>query len=150
MISSMSVRVPKSLYNKLNRSAWQNVIKEFVNNVGVDALSKVQEYGIGTSGGVAPEGGAPHWQGPITVRGHYSGYLSDEHHINKIDDYHLQIVTTADFAEGVIYGYSTNWVDNGGAPFLFEPNPYHKRAVDNMVRDGMIANRWHEMGSRVK
>ena len=144
---STKVTIPQSLLKKLDRKPYEDTLKEVVDKTGVDALNKVQEYGTGVSGGYEPEGGAPHWLGIVSVPGHYSGYLSDEHHIKHIDSYNVQIVATAEFADGVINGYSTNWIDKKTGNMLrFPPNPYHKRAVDTLIAEGSIKHRW--MGAR--
>lgn len=130
-------KVPNSLLVKLSRHHVENNTKLLVNEVGGEALRKVKAYGIGTAGGNDnPTGGAPVWQGEIEKEGHYRGYLSDSHHLNRVDDFHVQIVTSADFADGVIEGYSTN----GQGRFL--PNRYHKRAVDEIYSENHVSQYW--------
>lgn len=136
MISS-NVKIPNSLKIKLSKYYTNQNIKLLVNEVGDEALRKVKAYGIGTAGGNSnPTGGAPVWQKEVTVNGHYRGYLSDSHYLKRVSDTHVQIVSSAEFVDGVIGGYSTNgWGD-------FLPNPYHKRAVDSLYREGHIQQYW--------
>lgn len=130
-------KVPTSLIVKLSKYNFEQTTSQFVNDVSNEALRNVREYGIGTAGGNEdPTGGAPYWQGKIEVEGHRRGYLSDSHYIKNINPFHAQIVSSADFVDGVIYGYSTNGTGR------FPPNPYHKRAVDKLYTDGRIHTAW--------
>ena len=138
---SAKVKIPNSLKIKLSKYHIENNTKFLVNEVSEETLRKVKAYGIGTAGGnTNPTGGAPVWQGKVGDKlghtGHYRGYLSDSHYIKRVNNTHAQIVSSADFVDGVINGYSTNWFDSQGNPRTFPPNPYHKRAVDEMYREG--------------
>lgn len=134
---SYDVKIPESLFNKLNKSIWEDCVEDFVDKVGVDALTNVKEYGEGVGAGwTEPFGGAPHWKGKIEIPGHYSGYLSDMHKLHHVDRFHVQIVSSAEFTEGVIEGYSTNW------NITFGPNAYHKRAVDRLYEEDALPLRW--------
>lgn len=136
-------RVPNSLLIKLSSYNLEQVASRLVNKVGDDALRNVREYGVGTAGGNEnPTGGAPYWQGQIKIAGHRRGYLSDSHYIKQINPFNVQIVSNADFVEGVLDGFSTNWRGQGGIPITFPPNYYHKRAVDKLYADGRIPTIW--------
>ena len=138
------VRIPDRLKIKLSKYNMEIAISQFVSKVGNDALLNVMEYG---EGGGKPFGGAPYWQGAVTVKGHYRGYLSQSHYINHISPYHVQIASSSGFAEGVIMGYSTNWTTRDGGAYVFTPNPYHKRAVDKLKREGRIPTIWRNVST---
>lgn len=139
MISSKA-KIPNSLKIKLSKYNMDNIASQLVNRVSEDVLLKVREYGEGTAGGNEPTGGAPYWQGEITVKGHRRGYLSDSHYIKRVDNYNTQIASSAEFTDGVINGYSTNW-----RGVTFRPNPYHKRAVDKFSAEKNINAIWREL-----
>jgi len=141
------IKIPETLKVKLSVKANETKIEEFVNQTTEDALGYVHRYGVGSAGGNEPEGGAPVWQGRVGSRKrfgkgtienqHYRGYLRDSHYINKLGSYHMQIVSSADFVNGVLEGYSTNW-----SGVTFGANNYHKRAVDDLIRDNVINTNW--------
>lgn len=143
---SYRVKIPNSLKIKLSSYNMTQVTKRFTNKIGLEALRNVREFGIGTAGGnTNPTGGAPVWQGKVGglgKTGHYRGYLSDSHYLKQSNSNEAQVVTTADFAEGVIIGISTNWFDKNGNPVTFPPNRYHKRAVDKLYANGIIYTAW--------
>ena len=139
------VKIPNTLKRKLSKTNVDNISNDFIRVVGINTLANVREFGIGSGLNI---GGAPHWQGPVTVSGHYSGYLSDTHTVKQIDNYNAQIVSSSGFAEGVIIGQSTNWTTRDGGAYVFIPNPYHKRAVDKMIRQGKIQTIWKNVLER--
>ena len=139
---SVNVKINSRLKRKLSDYTMTMVTRQMVDKVGEETLAKVHEYG---EGGFSPSGGAPHWQGLVTVKGHYSGYLSDTHKLKYLTSNHVQIITTADFAEGVIIGQSTNWITRDGGYYVFTPNPYHKRAVDNALSNEKVGAIWKEV-----
>ncbi len=157
MISAECV-IPQSLKRKLEKSWLDNRANNLTVAVSNSLLWNVQEYGFGvgkyslsypnydslayTNSRRTPSGGAPVWQGRIYENGHYRGYLSESHYIKYVSPNHAQIVSSADFTEGVIRGYSTNWFNSDGEPYYFPPNPYHKRAVDKMYRENVIPTAW--------
>ena len=134
-----NVKIPSRLKIKLSSHNLNITVSQFVNKVGDDALLNVMEYG---EGGANPSGGAPYWKYEVTQKGHYRGYLSSSHFIKRINNNHVQIVSSADFAYGVIRGESTNWTTRDGGAYKFTPNPYHKRAVDKLYRNGSIQTNW--------
>lgn len=140
-----TVEVPNTLKKKLSKSNIDLISNEFVRVVGTNTLVNVREFGIGSGLNM---GGAPHWQGPVTVEGHYSGYLSDTHSVKQLNNYNAQIVSSSGFAEGVIIGQSTNWVTRDGGAYVFAPNPYHKRAVDKLHKQGKIQVIWKNILKR--
>lgn len=129
-----NVKVAPSLLDKLNGKKLETQIESLVMKTGENALQNIKEFGLGVGSVLEPFGGAPHWQGKITVPGHYSGYLSDSHYLRKQSPFHVQIVSSAEFTEGVIEGFSTNW------NITFGPNHYHKRAVDKLFTTGLYGN----------
>ena len=139
---STKVTISQKLLQRLSDDVIEECAKEIADKVGVDVLEKVQKYGEGTGNGGTAFGGAPHWQGAVTVAGHYRGYLSEQHRLVHASPYHVQIVSDADFVWGVIYGISTNFVTKNGEFVRFPPNPYHKRAVDKVIAEGTIPLRW--------
>lgn len=140
---SYRVKIPNSLKIKLSSYNMTHVTKRFTNKIGLEALRNVREFGIGTAGGnTNPTGGAPYWQGKIWEKGHRRGYLSDSHYLKQTGINEVQIVTSADFAEGVIEGISTNWFTSDGFPYTFPPNRYHKRAVDKLYTENVIQTAW--------
>lgn len=136
---SVNVKIPNRLKIRLSKYQMDIVTRELVQNVSQDALLNVMEYG---EGGGHPFGGSPYWQGKVTVKGHYRGYLSQTHYIKHISPNHSQIVSPSGFAEGVIIGQSTNWTTRDGGAYVFAPNPYHKRAVDKLHSEGRIQTIW--------
>lgn len=134
---STKIRVSPSLLKKLSRNVGEECIEDLVDKIGVDSLENVKEFGLGVGSVAEPYGGAPHWQGKIYVEGHYRGYLSDTHYMKHEDPYHVQIVSSAEFVDGVLQGYSTNW--HG---VVFGANNYPKRAVDKLIAEGSIPIRW--------
>lgn len=152
--------IPQSLKRKLKKSWLDNRANNLTTGVANNLLWNVQEYGFGVGNyslpypnydenhhgysktNRTPSGGAPIWQGKISETGHYRGYLSESHYIKYVSSNHAQIVSSADFTEGVIRGYSTNWFNTDGEPYYFPPNPYHKRAVDKMYRENVIPTVW--------
>ena len=139
---SANVKIPQSLLNRLTKTWVDNSASDLVDATATNMLWNIQEYGFGSAGQNTPSGGAPIWQGRIWEDGHYRGYLSESHYIKKINPFNAQIVTPADFVEGVIEGYSTNWFYHDGIPVVFPPNPYHKRVVDKTIKDGTIPVIW--------
>jgi len=139
---STSVRISPSLQRKLQKSWMDNNVSKLVDSVATQSLWNIREYGFGSAGGNKPSGGAPIWQGKIYDNTHYRGYLSESHQIVKQANNHAQIVSSADFLEGVIEGYSTNWADSDGNPYIFPPNYYHKRAVDELYTSQTIPISW--------
>lgn len=139
---SIKVDIPNKLKIRLSKYNTDITIGQFINKVGDDALLNVREYG---EGGGNPSGGAPYWQGKVTQKGHYRGYLSSSHYIKRISNNHIQIVSSAGFAEGVIIGQSTNWTTRDGGAYVFAPNPYHKRAVDKLYESGSIQTNWRRV-----
>lgn len=141
----VNVTISPSLQRKLS-SVWiDNSANKLTDAVASDTLWKIQEYGFGSAGGNTPSGGSPIWQGKIWENGHYRGYLTESHYIKKINPYHIQIASSADFVEGVIQGVSTNWFDSDMYPITFPPNYYHKRAVDKMFAEGKIPIIWNNI-----
>lgn len=139
---SANVKIPQSLLNKLSQTWVDNSASDLVDATATDMLWNIQEYGFGSADLQTPSGGAPIWQKKITVPGHYRGYLSESHYIKKENPFNAQIVTSAEFVEGVIYGFSTN------SEGTFNPNPYHKRAVDTTFRNGKIPVIWKNIVTR--
>lgn len=143
---SYRVKIPNSLKIRLSSYHMNNNVKFLVNEISEEALRYVKEYGIGTAGGnTNPTGGAPVWQGKVGglgKAGHYRGYLSDSHYIKRVAENHAQIISSADFVDGVIEGYSTNWFDKNGNPITFPPNRYHKRAVDKLMQNDVANVYW--------
>lgn len=137
-----NVKIPQSLLNKLTQTWVDNSASDLVDAVATDMLWNIQEYGFGGYDLNTPSGGAPIWQKEIKVSGHYRGYFSESHYIKKINSFNTKIVTPAEFVKGVIYGYSTN------SEGVFNPNPYHKRAVDRTKRDGTIPIIWKNIVTR--
>ena len=135
---SAKVNISKSLSSKLSPTWLNNCTSQFVDAVANRVLWNIQEYGFGSAKGNSPSGGSPIWQGMIWETGHYRGYLTESHQIKKLTPYHAQIVSSADFVEGVIEGFSTNWFDSDMNPITFPANYYHKRAVDRMYSEGTI------------
>ena len=142
MISSYT-RIPASLLDKLNGDKLNKDINKFVKKTGQDALENVKEFGKGVGSVTTPYGGAPHWQGKIYEPGHYSGYLSDTHYMKMEGSNNAKILSDAEFVEGVIEGFSTNW------NITFPPNYYHKRAVDKLFTTNLYGNKvienWKEV-----
>ena len=146
---NIKVKIPNSLKIKLSKYNHETKVRQFVSETGNDALRFVKHYGVGTAGGAEPSGGAPVWQGDVRVNGHYRGYLSDSHYLKFVSPTHVQVVTSADFAWGVITGNSTNWTVHGGH-VSFPPNYYHKRAVDTLKRTNSIAMNWKKLEKGVR
>ena len=136
---SHNVKIPPSLLKKLNKSFIEKKGELLIDKVSNEALENVKEFGLGTGSVLEPYGGAPHWQGKITVQGHYSGYLSDTHYRKHETPFHAQIVSDAEFVDGVLKGYSTNWEG-----VTFGMNNYPKRAVDKLVQTNLYGNRIQE------
>lgn len=145
---SCNVNIPPTLLNRLNQTWVDNRANELTDATSNDVLWSIQEYGFGSAGGNTPSGGSPIWQGRIYEKGHYRGYLTESHYIKKISPYNAQVVTSADFADSLIRGVSTNWYDSEGNPIVFGENRYHKRAVDGMIRDGKIPTIWRNIVGR--
>ena len=139
---SANIRLSPSLQRKLEKSWMDNNVSKLVDSVANQSLWNIQEYGFGSAGGNKPSGGSPIWQGKIYEEGHYRGYLTESHFIKKINNNRAQIVSSAEFIDGVIEGYSTNWFDSQGNPRIFPPNYYHKRAVDKMFASQTIPVSW--------
>ena len=121
---STKVKISPSLKRKLNKSWMENNITNLVDSVANQSLWNIQEYGFGSANNNIPSGGSPIWQGRINTSGHYRGYLTESHFINKPNSHHAQIASSAEFLDGVIEGYSTNWRDSNGEPIIFPPNYY--------------------------
>lgn len=142
---SQRVTLSNALLKRLDTNALERDVERFVKKTTEDALENVKKYGVGVSGGREPRGGAPHWQGPIRIPGHYSGYLSDTHYMKMKNPKNGQIVSDAEFVEGVIEGYSTNV-----ANLTFPENRYHKRAVDELLTTNLYGNRVQENWSEIR
>lgn len=153
------VQISQSLMRKLSPSWMDDRVSELVDGVATATLWNIQEYGIGVaktrlaypnydplheyeSDNRTPSGGAPVWQGEIRNEGHYRGYLSESHYINKVSLTESEIGTPAEFVWGVIEGYSVDTGDEYEPQVRFPPNPYHKRAVDKMKDSGVIQTIW--------
>lgn len=139
---SANVSISPSLKRKLEKSWMDNNVSKLVDSVANQSLWNIQEYGFGSAKGNTPSGGAPIWQGKIYDNTHYRGYLSESHFIHKESNNNAKIVSSADFLEGVIKGYSTNWTDSQGNAYTFPPNYYHKRAVDKLKSSQTIPTIW--------
>ena len=137
---STRVKVPNRLIIKLSRHNMDIAASQLVGKIADEALLNVMRYGVGTAGGNDAMGGAPYWQGKITVEGHRRGYLSDSHFIHFDNPYHAKISSSASFVDGVLQGYSTNW--HG---VRFGANNYPKRAVDTLISDGRIHTIWRNV-----
>lgn len=137
---NIRTKVSNSLLVKLSRYNMDIVASRLVSKTADEALLNVMEYGEGTAGGNEPTGGAPYWQGKVTVEGHRRGYLSDSHFVRYVNNYHAQVLSSAFFVDGVLQGYSTNW--HG---VTFGANNYPKRAVDKLIADGRINTIWREV-----
>jgi len=142
---SATVTMPPSLLKRLDSSSIKKDIELLVEQTSDDALENVKEFGLGVGSVLEPYGGAPHWQGKITVEGHYSGYLSDSHYKKHESANHAQIVSSAEFVEGVIEGYSTNWEG-----VTFGANNYHKRAVDKLFQTNLYGNKIQENWKNIR
>lgn len=142
---STKVKVPQSLLKKLDSGTTEKHIENLVSKTSDDALANVKEFGLGVGSVLQPYGGAPHWQGKIQVLGHYSGYLSDTHYKVQQSPYHAQIVSSADFVDGVLQGYSTNW-----AGVRFGANNYPKRAVDKLLKSNLFGNQIQKNWSDIR
>lgn len=154
-----NVEISDNLKRKLSTSWLDKSASDLVDSVAHASLENIREYGFGTAmtsyetdmNGVRqikrskPSGGAPIWQGNIYDPTHYRGYLRELHSIKKVSPYHSQVVTSADFVEGLMEGYSTNWFDSYGNPIIFPPNYYHKRAVDKVFKEGNIPIIWNNV-----
>lgn len=136
---STKVIVPDSLKKKLTKEFVDKKAEILIDKTSQEALSYVKEFGLGTGSTIEPFGGAPHWQGKVTVQGHYSGYLSDTHYRKVLSPLHAQIASDAEFVDGVLRGYSTNWHGH-----RFGLNNYPKRAVDKLVQTNLYGNRIQE------
>ena len=144
---STRVKIPNRLKIRLSKYEMELAKREFVSKLGDEALLNVMEYGEGARklGDFEYDegeawGGSPYWQGPITVEGHRRGYLSDSHSKKHISPEQTNIVSSADFVEGVLKGYSTNWEG-----VTFGANNYPKRAVDKIRSEGRIQTIWREV-----
>lgn len=133
-------RISSSLQRKLTESWMKNNISDLVDAISHESLNNIKEYGFGSARGNIPSGGSPIWQGKIHHEGHYRGYLTESHYIKKNSPNHSQIVSSADFVDGVISGYSTNWEG-----VRFGANNYHKRAIDKVYREGKIPVIWNNV-----
>lgn len=131
-----SITTSPRLKKMLNGTYMKQVTPNFTEKVAKDIYFNVIEYGVGKG---HQTGGSPWWQGRVTVEGHYRGYLSGSHKVNHVEDNHSQITSSAEFVYGVIEGYSTNW-----AGVRFQPNPYHKRAVDKFFKENGVHRRLRE------
>lgn len=136
---STKVKVPQSLLKKLSKEYVEKKGALLVDKTSQEALNNVKQFGLGSGSTIVPFGGAPHWQGKITVQGHYSGYLSDTHYRKIVSPLHAQIASDAEFVDGVLRGYSTNWHGHH-----FGLNNYPKRAVDALVQTNLYGNRIQE------
>ena len=152
---SYNVKIPNRLKIRLSDYNHKTKVRLFVNETGYDALRWVKQYGIGTAGGRKPTGGAPVWQGRAGFsrksfgegfirNGHYRGYLSESHYLKRISPTHVQIASSAEFVDGVLGGYSTNW-----SGITFGANNYHKRAVDKLFSTNSFEVNWKRMNSRI-
>ena len=136
---SFRKRISPSLMRILSKDYVEKKGELLVDKVSSEALYNVKEFGLGVGSVLEPYGGAPHWQGKIEVQGHYSGYLSDTHYRKHESPLHAQIVSDAEFVDGVLKGYSTNWHGR-----TFGMNNYPKRAVDKLVQTNLYGNRIQE------
>ena len=139
---SINTRISPNLKRKMSGKWVDEIASTLVDTTSNALLWNIQEYGFGSAKGNTPSGGSPIWQGRIYEKGHYRGYLRESHHIVKESFYHSKIVSSADFVEGVIEGYSTNWQTSDGEEIVFGKNYYHKRAVDKFIAGGNLPTIW--------
>lgn len=140
-----NISISNNLRKRIDKNILEKDIGLLIEKTSDAALNNVKEFGLGVGSVTEPFGGAPHWQGEITVQGHYRGYLSDSHYKKHETPYNAQIISSAEFVEGVIRGYSTNW--HG---VRFGANNYHKRAVDKLLESNLYGNNIQENWAKIR
>lgn len=141
----LEIKISPSLEEKLKPSWMKNNVSKLIDATSHASLNNVREYGFGSAKGNKPSGGSPIWQGKIWENGHYRGYLTESHYIVRKNNNHAQIVTSAEFADSLMEGFSTNWFDSDGNPVMFPENYYHKRAVDKLYSERIVPVIWHNV-----
>ena len=130
----------RKLYNK----AYNQVKSQLVKQVGDEMYDYITSGGSGVrKQGYNPIGGAPVWEDDpnLLQDGQTVGELRDSHTKSHTDDTY-KIGSTSPYVLYVIFGYrSLFWqVARGSLPTASPPkeNPYHKRTVDETIKDGVI------------
>lgn len=135
---SLDVEIPESLQRKLSSQAYNRLEETVLDKLASEIYNNIQLEGQGVSGGANPSGGAPIFEGPADKATYYPGALKGSHSVSKEGNVRY-IKSFVFYAKYVIAGHGehTNPVtgDHWGPA---RPNPYHKRAVDKALKDGVI------------
>ena len=133
-----------SLEIKINNTFYQKLSPESQRKVQDHVLTRASWhcYGFLMAGGFGktlPSGGIP-----VSVDGNkntsfYMGFLKDHHNYKNRGYNRKEITTNAPYWKNVIYGVRPTLNPFSGKEFKdvnpYTPNPYNKRAKDNMLKN---------------
>ena len=142
--------------NKLYKKSYNNVKSKIIKDVGDDMYKFIVGGGRGVRFlGYSPIGGAPVWEDD-------PGLLDEDQSVGDLRDSHTKkntsttytIGSTSPYVLDVLFGYrSFFWQKvRGSDPSANPPkeNHYHKRTVDETIKNGSIENNFRKAMSEEK
>ena len=128
---------------KLSQRTYERVKYQLLDDFGEETFQYIMKGGEGVfTAGYNPTGGSPVWQGGEEVEGHQAGTLLRSHYLNKNNREFYEIGSYAPYVTNVIEGIrSEAYARKYNIPLMASPpkvNPYHKRAVDNTIKNDTI------------
>lgn len=141
---------------KLSSNSYDQVASQVVKQVGDEMYTFITNGGTGVRFlGYNPEGGAPVWEDDpkLLEAGQKVGELRDSH-IKRHDGNQYTIGSNSPYVLPVILGIRSDfWVTQRGSSRTASPpkeNHYHKRAIDETIKDNGIKDNVEDVMSREK
>lgn len=138
----IKVEVTDSGNHRLSKEPYKNVKEKIIKEVAEEMFDYIMMGGLGSRLGRTPTGGSPVWERRI------ENDPSDAIPRELLNSHRLStkrtmatISSTSPYALDVINGTrSEHWVMKYGSSEIGTPNPYHKRAVDTILKSNPIGD----------
>ena len=134
------VELTESGKHRLSKEPYKNAEEKIIKEVTEEIFDYIMMGGLGSRLGRTPSGGAPVWE--IRKENDPNDAIPREllnSHKIKLGRTQATISTTNEYATDVIDGIrSQHWVTKYGTSPIGRPNPYHKRAVDTILKSNPI------------
>lgn len=137
-----NVKLTESGKHRLSKEPYKNVKEKLIKEVSEEIFDYIMMGGLGSRLGRTPSGGAPVWE--TRPENDPSDAVPREllnNHKIKLGRTKATISAKSEYADDVIYGVrSEYWVRKYGTSRSGHPNPYHKRAVDNILKSDPLTD----------
>lgn len=127
---------------KLYKKAYNDVKSELIKEVGEEMFDYIMMGGLGSRKGRTPTGGSPVWEtrpdnDPTDA---VPMELLNSHKFSARSSM-ATISSSSPYVTDVIIGRRSGyWVAKYGTGAMSKPNPYHKRAVDMILKSKAISD----------